>query len=558
MQDAQVVPANAAPRIDMRFDLDSYARDGFAGPTPFLSPAQIALLLRHIERRKELASKPWRKAQGAADPVIYEIASDPRLLAVLRALLGPDVILWAAGFPQREVGRSHAWHVDVESQDPAYRFASLWVGLENTSQASALKFATRSHGFDAHLLKLVHDQALDQDALTDDQVMALAKAQDPESVLAQPAMTDGEAVLFNGRAWHGSHNVRDSGTRTALLLQYAAADAPVRMPEDCRIWPVQFKSDPRPPVVAVSGQGDATVNEVFDRPVAARETEAPVTTAVYQPDWPLQQNPKTGFASDHYFRGPTALHHRLTCHASVLNPGTTPHPPHAHVEEEILIVLDGEGTLQVAEDIATDAVTPRPVKAGAVAYYPAYWFHTLTNTSTAPLTYLMFKWQGRPTDMDEVLPAQVQDSTLVAPDAGKAYRHKPVFEGPTQFLNTLHMHVTEVDPGGGYDPHADPYDVAIVVLAGEVETGGQRLCLGGVAYFAAGEAHGLRGIGLGVSRYLVIEFRGPAAEKPPLSAQGRRQFKANRRFNRVKRTRWQKYRNSIAKRLPDFLKTPRP
>ena len=557
MQNAKSATNPPAPRVDIQFDAERYRQDGFSGPTPFLSQAQVSLLLNHRQRGKLNVREPWRKALCAADPLIFEIASEPRLLAALRVLLGEDVFLWGASFPTREVGRWHNWHVDVESQDANYRFASLWVGLENTSAESALKFIAGSHAFKEPLLKLAGEQGIKWDELDDDRVMTLARSQDSASTIVQPTMTNGEAILFHGRAWHGSHNTRGAGARTALLLQFAAADAPVRIPEDYHVWPIRFKSAPRPPVVAVTGQGNARMNDVFDRPVAARATETAVTTVSHQPDWPLQQDLEKGFASEHYFRGLTGLHRRLTCHASVLSPGATPHPPHAHVEEEILIVLEGEGTLRVAEDMATDEVVPRAVKAGAVAYYPAYWFHTLTSTSSAPLFYLMFKWQGRPIDMDQVLPALVLDSTQIKPEPVKPYRNLPLFEGPTQFLNTLHMHVTDIDPQGGYDPHVDPYDVAIIVLEGQIETGGRRLTRGGVAYFAAGESHGLRGIGPGVSRYLVVEFRGPDAEKPPIGAKGHRPFKPKAKTKtrrRPKRTRWQKYRDSIAKRLPGFPK----
>jgi hypothetical protein len=83
-----------------------------------------------------------------------------------------------------------------------------------------------------------------------------------------------------------------------------------------------------------------------------------------------------------------------------------------------------------------------------------------------------------------------------------------LFEGPTHWLGKLHAHYSEVEPGGGYEAHRDPYDLAIVMLSGSVETLGTRVDPFGVVYCAANERHGLRGVGTDTARYLVFEFHG--------------------------------------------------
>ena len=81
-----------------------------------------------------------------------------------------------------------------------------------------------------------------------------------------------------------------------------------------------------------------------------------------------------------------------------------------------------------------------------------------------------------------------------------------LFEAPTGYLGKLHSHVTVLEPGDGYPPHTDAYDVAIVVLAGEVETIGARAEPYDVIYYAAGEAHGMQNVGDVAARYVVFEF----------------------------------------------------
>jgi quercetin dioxygenase-like cupin family protein len=76
----------------------------------------------------------------------------------------------------------------------------------------------------------------------------------------------------------------------------------------------------------------------------------------------------------------------------------------------------------------------------------------------------------------------------------------------TANLEKLHGHTSTLTPGAGYDPHADPYDVAIIVLEGEVETLGKRVGPHGVIFYAAGEPHGIRNPGYTIARYIVFEF----------------------------------------------------
>ena len=50
-------------------------------------------------------------------------------------------------------------------------------------------------------------------------------------------------------------------------------------------------------------------------------------------------------------------------------------------------------------------------------------------------------------------------------------------------------------PGGGYDPHVDEHDVAIIVLSGIVETQDRTFGPNAFMLHSAGAAHGLRNVG---------------------------------------------------------------
>ena len=85
-----------------------------------------------------------------------------------------------------------------------------------------------------------------------------------------------------------------------------------------------------------------------------------------------------------------------------------------------------------------------------------------------------------------------------------------LFEGRTDSLGKLQAHLTVLQPGAGYQPHADGYDVAILLLKGEIETVGARLTPLGLVYYSAGELHGMRNVGSEPAVYLVLEFHSPA------------------------------------------------
>jgi mannose-6-phosphate isomerase-like protein (cupin superfamily) len=489
-------------------DADAAAFDdrGFIGPVRLLSNGQRTLMLNHLAFGGRIKSETWSKATAVHDRLWFDLASRPELLALLRPLLGENIILWGATVVDRLPGQAHEWHVDIESSDPDRRHASVWIGLINIGRESGLTFVSGSHGFGKTIQEVRHRKGYQRGQASDETVLSWAREFDPAAELVQPDVADGDALVFDGRIWHGSLNRRDD-TRIALLLQYAAVDAPVFIPDDKHLdWPFKLKSL-RPPVIVVSGRGDGATNREVAPPPTSPKDAAQIVTEV-RPLSPLPDPGDGGLRSYPLFGGMTEVHDVIGCHASVLRPGNVPHPPHAHIEEEILIVLDGQAELLVGDGPDLDDATAYKAEPGTFVYYPAYRHHTLRNTGSGLLTYLMFKWHGDPVSTDDPLAICIVDSQDRPPQQPNPWLTRLPFEGPTNFLGKLHSHFSEIAPGGGYEPHADPYDVAIVVLSGIVETVGRKVEPFGVVYYAAGEPHGLRSVGTEPARYVVFEFHG--------------------------------------------------
>ncbi|HET7805924.1 MAG TPA: cupin domain-containing protein [Pseudolabrys sp.] len=217
------------------------------------------------------------------------------------------------------------------------------------------------------------------------------------------------------------------------------------------------------------------------------------------------------------FSGQTRTHDDMACHYSLLSSGHSPHPPHAHLEEEILIILKGEADILIADGPQPDGARVERLRPGSFVYYPAYQHHTIRNSPEAPVAYLMFKWRTASKPPQNVLGPTFYHFDEARPsENAKGFAPRLLFEGPTAHLGKLHAHITELQPGAGYPPHADAYDVAIVVLSGQVETLGQKVEPFSAVYYAAGEMHGMRNVGHAVARYLVFEFHGRPVEQVPM------------------------------------------
>ena len=89
-----------------------------------------------------------------------------------------------------------------------------------------------------------------------------------------------------------------------------------------------------------------------------------------------------------YFDGFTGQLKSLTAGSLELKPGMSPHPPHQHPEEEIMLITQGAG------EIFLDGKTT-PVGPGEMMYCAAGHMHGVTNTGSAPLTFFFYKWIAR-------------------------------------------------------------------------------------------------------------------------------------------------------------------
>ena len=536
-------PAPPSSRSGALSSRHAFELCGFVGPLPLFDARVCRRMRTHVRRKVRTPPADWSKGYAVDSRLFFELATCRPLLDRVIELLGDDVILWGASVVDRPPGSVHPWHTDIESAAATGGTVTAWIGLAHTNARSSVQVVSHSHRIGATFQEVAGRSGRRRDEIDDSDMASWARECEPAAEVVSFDMRNGDAVLFDGRLWHGSRNTNLWGKRTAILLQYATPETLIRVPDLSVLdWPFRFHDAPRPGCIVVSGTDREMANRLVSGPPPQHGLGPTLSTWIKSLEFPLEEDPETGWKPYNVFRGPTRHMTDLSCHVSVLSPGTTPHPPHAHAAEEILVMLSGEADLVIVEKGERGATRVCRLRAGAFVYYPAHQVHTITNATSAPATYLMFKWvagEAGNTQPMETSICEVADVALgSSPASGKGFVPRCVLEGETRYLPKLHCHFTTLQPGAGYAPHVDAYDVAIVVRTGKLKTLGTEVGPGAVILYAAGESHDMQNVGTSPATYLVFEFHGGNVE--PLTSL-------------TLRERWQRWRHAmrrVKRRIP--------
>jgi XRE family transcriptional regulator, regulator of sulfur utilization len=86
-------------------------------------------------------------------------------------------------------------------------------------------------------------------------------------------------------------------------------------------------------------------------------------------------------------KSPTATLNQLEIHVTTLNPGLASHPPHRHVNEELIILREGE-----CETLSNG--TWVKVGPGSVVFNASNTLHGFRNVGTVPAVYHVINWSA--------------------------------------------------------------------------------------------------------------------------------------------------------------------
>lgn len=87
------------------------------------------------------------------------------------------------------------------------------------------------------------------------------------------------------------------------------------------------------------------------------------------------------------FRAPTLTLDELEYHITTLNPNQSPHAPHTHFNEEVIIVKEGAVEAYVNGEW-------KPASTGSLIFFASNVPHTVRNVGTTPATYHVVNWKS--------------------------------------------------------------------------------------------------------------------------------------------------------------------
>ncbi|MDJ1014964.1 MAG: phytanoyl-CoA dioxygenase family protein [Paracoccaceae bacterium] len=206
--------------MDLKALAADYDRDGFITGVPILSEAEAAAHRARLERNERDQGGIHYKAKlHTVMTSPYEMATDPKVLDIIEALIGPDILLNDATFIIEEP-RTDAfvsWHQDLTFwglSDDAQ--VTLWLALSPaTADSGCMRMVPGSHKMG------VLDHATGEDA--DNVLMQSQTVQDvDEAAAVMCPLRPGEASFHHGWTLHASMPNHSDDRRIGLNVQYVA------------------------------------------------------------------------------------------------------------------------------------------------------------------------------------------------------------------------------------------------------------------------------------------------------------------------------------------------
>jgi quercetin dioxygenase-like cupin family protein len=105
-------------------------------------------------------------------------------------------------------------------------------------------------------------------------------------------------------------------------------------------------------------------------------------------DWTtMKADPNKTGSVRRVVRRPTPTLDELEIHITTLAPGETPHPPHQHPAEELLVIKEGN-----VESLVNGQL--QRVGPGSVVFQASNQMHTIRNVGDTPATYHVIQWKS--------------------------------------------------------------------------------------------------------------------------------------------------------------------
>jgi ectoine hydroxylase-related dioxygenase (phytanoyl-CoA dioxygenase family) len=220
-------------------EIRRFHEQGYLGPYAAVSPEEMAGIRAHIDARVLARPGPNPKtplqSRHMDSRVVYDLAAHPNIVDRMACLYGPDLILWATNFFNKEPGgKEIPWHQDQNywPLEPIINI-SAWVAIDDVRiDNSCVQILPGSH---KHVVP--HIPSRDGMAFGEEADEAYFKKEGLINMELKP----GEFFLFNEKLLHHSEPNRSNRRRMGMSVRLTIPivsirqDGPPLHPGHCAI-----------------------------------------------------------------------------------------------------------------------------------------------------------------------------------------------------------------------------------------------------------------------------------------------------------------------------------
>jgi non-heme Fe2+,alpha-ketoglutarate-dependent halogenase len=217
---------NPAPKALTPEQVERFNRDGYVKPFRIFDDAEAADLRAYFDRllAKILAAGGNSYSISTAHAKygrVYDVLTHPRIVRLVKDLLGENVIAWGSHFfcKMPNDGKTVSWH-----QDASYwpltptKAVTAWLAIDDADRGNAcMKFIPGSH----HYGHLTYKLSEDSESNILDQTVENAEGIGPPVF---DELKAGECSIHSDLLLHGSEANTSDRRRCGLTLRYCSAE----------------------------------------------------------------------------------------------------------------------------------------------------------------------------------------------------------------------------------------------------------------------------------------------------------------------------------------------
>lgn len=242
---------------DMKALKESFDNNGYVCPIDVLSPEEVLNLKNNFDRAQNQIGEDKATYSmhnlHVKEEWVLRLATHPKMLEPLKAILGPNIILLDSRFickypvgPGEEKEAFVAWHQDARYWGLEGDVVSVWMAVDDADDENACMQVipgTHRNGILKHVIESKKGNLLSSNQAIVEELY------DPSKAVSCPVKA-GQMSLHHGLLVHGSGTNRSTRRRCGYVIRYVATTArPIEDPDRPRSFPA---------TVLVCGENDSS------------------------------------------------------------------------------------------------------------------------------------------------------------------------------------------------------------------------------------------------------------------------------------------------------------